>query len=81
MPQSIKMLLGTIFMVIYGPFLVYLYVFPNEAYIWGGQTGLRKVLFLDRALQPTFFTLGMGVLFSVIALIGMFKFVTTKDDA
>ena len=80
MSQTGKILVATIFFAIYDPSLIYVYFTPQEVSTLGIGHSFRKILLLDRNLAPTVFTLGMGILFSIIALVGMFKFVTTSDD-
>ena len=47
----------------YGAFLIYLWVLPTQVPQWAAYGGLRRVLLLDKSLEPTIFTLLMGLLF------------------
>lgn len=80
MSDSTKTLLGTILFAIYGPFLIYIYVSPQEIIALDIGLPFRKIFMLDRDLVPTFFTLGMGVLFTIIAFVGAYKFVSTSNN-
>jgi hypothetical protein len=80
MSASTKTLLATIFFALYGPFLIYLYAFPQEVAVLGIGHPLRKAFILDRNLAPTFFTIGMGIFFTIIASVGAYKFVTASDE-
>lgn len=80
MSASTKTLLATIFFALYGPFLIYIYVFPQEVAALGIGQALRKAFMLDRNLVPTTFTIGMGMLFTIIASVGAYKFVNASDE-
>ena len=81
MPHSVKMLLGTLFFAVYGPLMIYIYAVPHEIVTLGIGGPFRKVFALDRNFDPTIFTLGMGILFTMCALIGAYKFVSSSGDS
>jgi hypothetical protein len=78
MNDKTKMIAAILFMGAWGASLLYLYLNLNEAAIWANMIGFRKAFLLDRNLEPTVFTLFIGLVSIFTSVYGIYRFASGK---
>jgi hypothetical protein len=69
----IKFILAVAIFAIWGPYLLYVWMYPSEVPVWVHFPGLRRALMLNRFYEPTFFTLLFGIGFTFMPIYGVSK--------
>ncbi|NIJ19460.1 hypothetical protein FHS95_001129 [Sphingomonas naasensis] len=67
----IKFCASIALMVLWGPYLLYVWAVPAAVPEWAYGPGLRRVFMLSSNFEPTVFTLLFGLGFTGIALLGV----------
>ncbi|MEO1729883.1 MAG: hypothetical protein AAFR64_04015 [Pseudomonadota bacterium] len=78
MSNTAKALIGMVFLGVWGPYLLYVWLVPGAVPEWVYSYGLRRVFMLSRDYEPTFFTLMFGIMFTSIVFVGAFRIATGK---
>jgi hypothetical protein len=76
--QTLKIAAGIGFLGIWSWALLNVYFNPEKTPEFLAYVPVRKAFLLGRDLQPTFFTLFMGLLFGAVTLLGLLGLLTGK---
>ena len=74
MSKVAKAITGMAVFGLWGPWLLYVWLVPDQAPGWAQTPIFRKVFMLDRhTFEPTFFTLLFGLTFTGIVVFGVIR--------
>jgi hypothetical protein len=75
---KLKFLLSLALLLVWGPYLLYIWIFQAPVPAWSLQPGFRRALMLGGDYEPTIFTLLFGLAFSGFALFGLVGLLTGR---